>query len=318
MNRCLLLSWNIRGLGKFEKKATVRNLVKKTRAKILFLQESKLQEVNGKIAGQLFGKHSSFNYCFSSSIGSAGGIITSWDPDFFEIENRLIDRNYIILIGKLVKENIRCCLVNVYASNDDSHRLQMFHALKNNLFDFNLPVILGGDFNVVSSTEERSEGSVNKVAIRNFNSFIEELAVIDLPLHGSRFTWSNYRDNPSFSRLDRFLLSTEFLRVWLDILQSAFPKGISDHNPICLAILNTCWGPRPFKWFNHLADDNEYVEQIIEAYNMASREGIEKMLKKCKLVSKAWVQSKSGNSIQEMEKRCAEIEEIIVKGNYDQ
>ena len=43
----------------------------------------------------------------------------------------------------------------------------------------------------------------------DFSEFISDHALIDFPLEGGSFTWSNNHTPPSMSRLDRFLVSLE-------------------------------------------------------------------------------------------------------------
>ncbi|KAK8681439.1 hypothetical protein V6N13_053842 [Hibiscus sabdariffa] len=113
----------------------------------------------------------------------------------------------------------------------------------------------------------------------------------------------------------------EFLRVWPDLFQNILAKSISDHNAISLSFMGKCWGTRPFKWFDYLADDNDYFELIKNECSECSRHGIGVVLKNCKMMSKDWVSNKLGNSrnkIQLLERRCAEIEEDIYNGDHDQ
>jgi hypothetical protein len=44
-------------------------------------------------------------------------------------------------------------------------------------------------------------------AMMEFSDFIFEQGLMNLPLAGGTFTWSNNQENPSWSRLDRFLVS---------------------------------------------------------------------------------------------------------------
>ncbi|KAK8635441.1 hypothetical protein V6N13_004178 [Hibiscus sabdariffa] len=48
------------------------------------------------------------------------------------------------------------------------------------------------------------------------------------------------------------------------------------------------WGPRPFKWFEHLMDDKPYVERIQEECRNTRGLGLAEVLRKCKFISKDW------------------------------
>ena len=70
-----------------------------------------------------------------------------------------------------------------------------------------IPWCFGGDFNVFWFPSERSSDSYYTTGMRNFSDFISEKGLVDIPLVGGQFTWSNNQENELWSRIDRFLLS---------------------------------------------------------------------------------------------------------------
>ena len=68
---------------------------------------------------------------------------------------------------------------------------------------------MGGDFNVVRFPSERLGSNSFTIAMREFSNFISEHGLIDLPLKGGTFTWSNSREAASKARLDKFLFSAD-------------------------------------------------------------------------------------------------------------
>lgn len=71
-------------------------------------------------------------------------------------------------------------------------------------------------------------------AMRNFSDFISELGLLDLPLLEGQFTWSNNQDPPSKSRIDKFLLSSDWEDHFSNMAQKALPRFVSDYCPISL------------------------------------------------------------------------------------
>jgi hypothetical protein len=65
-----------------------------------------------------------------------------------------------------------------------------------------------GDFNIIRRREENND---NFYACWPFifNSIIESLDLRDIALSGIQFTWANRRDNPTYEKLDRILVSVE-------------------------------------------------------------------------------------------------------------
>ncbi|KAK8621644.1 hypothetical protein V6N13_081077 [Hibiscus sabdariffa] len=121
-------------------------------------------------------------------------------------------------------------------------------------------------------------------------------------------------------RLDRFLLSPEILRKWPDIVHCLLPKCISDHNPIKLSMMVKGWGSRPFKWFNYLADDKDYVKELSNLCCSEKGVSIWNILRKCKSATKDWVSHKLGDvgsSIRKLESRCTKVEDVVARGVHD-
>lgn len=53
---------------------------------------------------------------------------------------------------------------------------------------------------------------------RAFNEFIEENNLVNLPLIGREYTWYKY-GSTAMSRIDRFLLSENWLQNWGNLTQ---------------------------------------------------------------------------------------------------
>lgn len=51
--------------------------------------------------------------------------------------------------------------------------------------------VVGGDFNVVMDPAERVGVSYNLGHISSFKNFVLKANIIDIPMQGSLFTWSN-------------------------------------------------------------------------------------------------------------------------------
>lgn len=106
---------------------------------------------------------------------------------------------------------------------------------------------VSGDFNTVRNESERRGVSIQdrRGEMRDFNTFIENAGLVDLPLYRRRFIW--YRGNgTSCSHLDRFLLSSGWLGKWPNVAQFGLKRKVTDHAAIILKEDVTYWGPRPF------------------------------------------------------------------------
>ncbi|GJX20972.1 RNA-directed DNA polymerase, eukaryota, reverse transcriptase zinc-binding domain protein [Tanacetum coccineum] len=83
----------------------------------------------------------------------------------------------------------------------------------------------------------------------NFNSFIDNSGLIDLPLGGRLFTWIN-KAGTKLSKLDRFLISKEVAKALPDVCVTAIDHLWSDHNLILLHVSKSDFEPTHFKLFH--------------------------------------------------------------------
>ncbi|XP_068472510.1 uncharacterized protein [Phaseolus vulgaris] len=108
---------------------------------------------------------------------------------------------------------------------------------------------VAGDFNSIRSAGERrgQNSNVNYSSeIWSFNNFIEESCPVDIPLVGRKFTW--YKPNGTDkSRIDRVLVSLEWLEKWSGSKLYAEGRTVSDHCASILKDINIDWGLKPFR-----------------------------------------------------------------------
>jgi endonuclease/exonuclease/phosphatase family metal-dependent hydrolase len=79
---------------------------------------------------------------------------------------------------------------------------------------------------------EKSCGSEYTVWMDMFNNFINDTVLIELVRGGSGFTWTNKRENPIRSNLDRVLVNRAWEQHFPKLRVRALTRIGSDHNPI--------------------------------------------------------------------------------------
>lgn len=70
-----------------------------------------------------------------------------------------------------------------------------------------------------------------------FRQCVAELQLLDVHLHGRRYTWSNERVNPTWVRHDRALVTLDWDERFPDHHLQALGSDASDHCPL---LLQTC------------------------------------------------------------------------------
>ncbi|KAJ9685070.1 hypothetical protein PVL29_017197 [Vitis rotundifolia] len=155
------------------------------------------------------------------------------------------------------------------------------------------PWCLGGDFNVTLSQWERSSQGHLNGAMRRFAQVADDLDLLDLPLQGGLFSWSGGRNNQSWARLDRFLVSQSWLDLFKGVVQCRLPRPTSDHFPILLKGGGLSRGPSPFRFENMWLKTDGFKELLRDWWQGAGGSGrasfrLASKLKAMKEKIKAW------------------------------
>ncbi|GAU21022.1 hypothetical protein TSUD_132340 [Trifolium subterraneum] len=174
-----------------------------------------------------------------------------------------------------------------------------------------------GDFNAIRSNDERKSNrssAPSSVEFVDFNSFIDDNSLVDLPLCGRKFTWCK-GDGLSMSRIDRFLLTEEWFLSLSNCLQAALPRTLSDHCPISLYIDSHNWGPRPirlFKCWSEVPGYYDFVREKWKSFNVSGWSGfvLKEKLKQIKLALRDWHLNHTANIATKIQGTKLRMEEL--------
>eukprot|EP00253_Pinus_taeda_P018385 PITA_18385 len=127
-------------------------------------------------------------------------------------------------------------------------------------------VIIGGDFNMITSLSEKKGGirKLNKDS-ESFVEFIMSSRLVDIQPRSGAHTWNNKRggERQIASHLDRFLVSESLLLEVVIAHSDILPCGGSDHWPISLT--TTIQGmPRnkPFRFEKFWLDHPDFIQLV--------------------------------------------------------
>ena len=82
-------TWNIRGLGTAEKKATVRRLLKDEHIDLLGLVETKHMDITIWDIRKMWGQQST-EWVHSPAVNGSGGLLVAWNSDSFKEVSSLV------------------------------------------------------------------------------------------------------------------------------------------------------------------------------------------------------------------------------------
>ncbi|GKV45171.1 hypothetical protein SLEP1_g52281 [Rubroshorea leprosula] len=219
--------------------------------------------------------------------------------------------NFIGVCGTWGEDQTLVYVLNVYSSCLLMGKRTLWEDLLNLMNRRRGKWCIGGDFNAIRKVGEREGCRSLTTEMREFDSFIQNAGLVDLSLVGRKYTW--YSSNSQcMSRLDRFLLSEEWLTTWGDVKQWGLERSVSDHCPILLKNERVDWGPKPFKFFDAWLEQPECMEVIKKAWNSTAPKGwkgfkLKEKLKRAKNALKEW----SGKYMADTDCKIKEAERVI-------
>jgi hypothetical protein len=112
--------------------------------------------------------------------------------------------------------NFEWAFAGVYGPNNDIDRKIIWDELVGIMSWWEKPWCIGGDFNVIRYPSERLGDTHYSLTMREFSDFIFEQGLMDIPLVGGKFTWSN---NNCSSRINRFSFFSDWEEQFPDVAQ---------------------------------------------------------------------------------------------------
>ena len=177
-----LLSWNASGISLPHHKYKVKEMVIKWTLDVVFLQEVKINDIRLNASLHNIWKDATFIHTAHSD--GKGGVVIGMAP---WVSKYVIDKGedpshscawaLKLINGQLIG------FCSIYASNFVKERISLWDWLANNLP--NADWILGGDFNMVEHSHDRSWNSFLKLSRDEFDSWVfcrNSIGVID-PIH---------------------------------------------------------------------------------------------------------------------------------------
>jgi len=139
---------------------------------------------------------------------------------------------------------VNIATMNVYAPCSNSEKFTLWRYIEQIKSNKNCTIwCVLRDFNSVRFECERSgirKELTYKTKMDKFNDFIQNYELLDIPVVERKYTW--YHPNGmAKSRIDRILVSEEWLQLWPDSKQFIISRLVSDH---CVIVVKNSvdWG----------------------------------------------------------------------------
>ena len=281
------------------------------------LQEVKAIVVSDARCFSLWGD-SNIGWIHNEGVNGAGSTLSLWHKDAFSYGSHLMGKGFIAIFGQHIQSKLKCVVINIYAACTVKDKLALWDDLTNvkNAYQ-NIAWVLCGDFNAVRCGDERKgtcATSTQRKEIVGFNDFIERNFLVELPIVGKRYTW--FKANGSAkSRLDRVLVSNEWLLKWPRCKQYVQPRVVLDHCAIVVKSVVKDWGPKPFRSIDTWFLEPGFLAMVKEKWDSYSMQGnyfsrLKDKLKNLKADLKVWNRDVFGCMETNKKKILKEIDDL--------
>ncbi|KAL4378358.1 hypothetical protein GQ457_02G030160 [Hibiscus cannabinus] len=168
-------------------------------------------------------------------VGIAGGLSLWWNKD---IQLKILGYGKHFIDAEIsVKGESVWIGTFIYGPPYKDQKSEFWNFMKNLRDDHDTKWLVIGDSNVVSCQDEKLGGlPFNPIDANCYFDFMDSRGLIDMPIAGAAYTWSNQRSNDDaiLEKLDRVLCSPNW--------NIAFPKAVvmldiamgSDHAPVII------------------------------------------------------------------------------------
>jgi exonuclease III len=229
-----LVCWNVRGLNDPAKRSAIREFVEALRVSIVCFQETKMDVLDDFLVRQCL-EPSFDGYVYLVAVETRGGILLAWDSSMVEI-SRVTFYTHAITGEVHMRENTTWWLTMVYGPQSAKEKLGFLAELAGRRELFPRPWMVAVDFNMILHANEKSNNNLDRGMMSRFRSFVQQQELTDTYLHGRLYTWSNERDPPTLSRIDKMIALFDWKLQHPDDVLQALSSLVSDHAPTRLSL----------------------------------------------------------------------------------
>ncbi|XP_026396786.1 uncharacterized protein LOC113291472 [Papaver somniferum] len=182
-------------------------------------------------------------------------------------KNRKFIDNYFI-----TSRNLKFAVTMVYGENDSTLRTSFWNDLNVFASMYEGPWVVLGYFNeILSSNERMGSSNVHVSSMNDFIQCIQDTHLFDLHFSGDFFTWSNKKIGSGriVSKIDIILVNIEWVSLFNCSKADSLNPRVSDHSPmVCSVFEQRQHGPPPFRFFNYLTDEPDFLDIVRAAWNI--------------------------------------------------
>ncbi|KAL9247609.1 hypothetical protein vseg_021024 [Gypsophila vaccaria] len=157
----------------------------------------------------------------------------------------------------------------VYGFNKLAEREELWQSLSRRATYGSEPWLWCGDFNSITSPNDRLGSDVQVAEIRPFSDCISHCKMGDILSTGAYYTWNNKQgpETRVCSRIDNVLHNDEWLLQFPNSRARFLPEGLFDHCPCVITLEDEAFtGSSGFKYFNMWGQSAHLKEVVAEVW----------------------------------------------------
>lgn len=206
--------------------------IKEHKLDFVAISETRKKEISKTNLDRLAGGADFIWHCLPHR-GQSGGILLGINTLKLDL-SLIVEGDFYLKFHLTNKEdNFQWILMAVYGPAQDDFKTSFLAELVHTCQQNHLPTLLGGDFNILRRSTEKSNDRYSSRWPFLFNAVIDSFD-LRVDLTGRQFTWANSLSSPTFEKLDRVLMSTEWESKYPLVSVHALDRGLSDHTPLLL------------------------------------------------------------------------------------
>jgi hypothetical protein len=241
--------WNSDKFGDIAKHRFVKDTIREHQLDFFAILETGRSIFSQPFLNNLVGGLDYQWYCLRP-IGRSGGILVGINASTLKVQDITIGDRCAKFYVTSKSDNFKWALVAVYGAAQDEHKAGFLAELVRICENESLPLIVGGDFNIIRRKEEKNNEYYNPRWPFIFNAIIESLDLRELALSGRQYTWANRRENQTFEKLDRILVSVEWEQKIPLASVRALNQGLTTHHSCWTQESRLIWEIKPFSRLN--------------------------------------------------------------------
>ena len=238
-------------------------------------------------------------FAYLPALATRGGIFIAWDSTRVNLSNFVNDTNFITGYV-LPREGNAWWLTVVYGPQEDAQKVMFLKELAERHSYCHGPWLVIGDFNIILHAADKNNSRIDRRMMGKFKKFVDDNALKELFLHGRKYTWSNDRERPTLTKIDRAFASVDWEMDHPESLLQALSTSHSDHCPLYLSLEEHLQSKRRFRFVLFWTKMEGFLDMVKEAW-MCEEEitdpfiRLDVLLRNTARHLTAWGQKKVGN-----------------------